>query len=119
MWRYSGCRSNHQFFDVFSVLNDWIELISFALSQVSRDTSLEYPQQGFLRNSKNEFLKDLPIQKCNFYPFGGNRMGFLTIPLHYPYKKATLSTSCDKKIELYDLMTRSTDHHRRGETGNR
>ena len=59
--------------DVFSLLSYPIELIPFAMSQASLDTSLEYPQHGFLRNSKIEFFNSLPIKKCHFYPSRGNQ----------------------------------------------
>ena len=67
--------------NVFSVLSYPIELIPFALSQTFWDTSLEYPQHAFLRNSKNNFYKGLPFKKYHFYPLRGNRIGFWTILL--------------------------------------
>ena len=67
--------------DVFSPLSYLIELIPFEMSQASLDTSLEYPQHGFLRNSKIEFFNSLPIKKCRFYPLRGNQTRFWTIPL--------------------------------------
>jgi hypothetical protein len=45
--------------DVFSVLDDRIELIPFALSQAFFDTSLEYPQHVFPKTSKNNFFNGL------------------------------------------------------------
>ena len=99
----------HVVLDVFSALDDRIELIPFALSQAPWDTSLEYPQHDFLGNSKNKFFNGLPFKKCHFYPLRGNQIGFWTTLLEQPYEKATLPTSCEKKIEFHHLMTRSND----------
>ena len=53
--------------DVFSPLSYSIELIPFAMSQASLDTSLEYHQHGFLRSSKIKFFNTLTIKNRHFY----------------------------------------------------
>ena len=45
-----------QYFDVFSGQGDRIQLIPFALSQASRDTSLDYPQHIIPRTLKFHFF---------------------------------------------------------------
>ena len=65
--------------DVFSALSDPIKLIPFSLSQAFLDTSLEYPQHDFLRNSKNNFFNGLPFKKCHFYPLRGKKKWDITI----------------------------------------
>ena len=67
--------------NVFSVLSYPIELIPFALSQTFWDTSLEYPQHDFLRNSKINCLMVYPSKNVIFYPLRGKQMVFSPILL--------------------------------------
>jgi hypothetical protein len=47
-WRWSKTAKSNHILDVFSEQGGQIELISFALSQVSRGVSLDYPHWAFL-----------------------------------------------------------------------
>ena len=47
--------------DVFSGVPNWIELIPFALSQASRDTSLDYPQGVFWRQQLFTYVDSTPL----------------------------------------------------------
>ena len=47
--------------ELFSWQGDRIELISFALSQVSSDSSLDYPQGAFWRQTNSNYFEAKPL----------------------------------------------------------